>query len=156
MASMDVPSLPEAGGSAVAEADIDRWAAYKAAHGEDAVAQAVRVNAAAVAESFGWGVDYLVRVMRAYWARLSDANPVQAGSLVRGIGGNLKNLGIMNGRTEADWVKALGHKPVAISALPGNKRLLQFKTGTYKIERIAVVFDATDHRFVKIASRYGC
>lgn len=57
--------------------------------------------------------------------------------------------------TEVDWVNAMGRKPVSIAAMPGNQRLLQWRSGTYVIQRVAVMF-GPDHKFRKITSRYQC
>lgn len=66
----------------------------------------------------------------------------------------LEKLGPMDGKTEKDFVEAIGRKPVAISQMPGGKRLLQWRSGRYRIPRIAVVFDGTTHQFLSVSSRY--
>ena len=65
----------------------------------------------------------------------------------------LKRLGDPTGKSEMDFVRALKRKPVAISEMAHGMRLLQWRTGRYQIQSIAVLFDA-NHRFVKISSRY--
>lgn len=57
--------------------------------------------------------------------------------------------------TEMDWVRAMGSNPQSISAMPANQRLLQWRSGTYNIQRVAVMF-GPDHKFRKITSRYQC
>ncbi|MEA2579704.1 MAG: hypothetical protein QOE83_596 [Actinomycetota bacterium] len=64
----------------------------------------------------------------------------------------LQKLGSMTGKTEKEFTFALGN-PVAIASLAGGKRLLQWRSGTYMRQHIAVVFDAT-HHFLKVSSRY--
>jgi hypothetical protein len=64
----------------------------------------------------------------------------------------LKRLGTMEGKTERDFENALGH-PVMISNMARGLRLIQWRSGSFNIQRIAVVFDA-QHRFLKISSRY--
>jgi hypothetical protein len=58
----------------------------------------------------------------------------------------------MNGKSELDFQNALG-PPIAIANLARGMRLLQWRSGAFNIQRIAVLFDA-NHRFVKISSRY--
>lgn len=74
------------------------------------------------------------------------------GTLSRGLY-DLDQTGGPVGKTEMDFVGAIGRKPVAISELAGGQRLLQWRFGTTEIQSIAVLFDA-QHRFVKISSRY--
>lgn len=65
----------------------------------------------------------------------------------------LRKLGDPTNTTEMDWVRAMGRNPNSISTMPGNQRLLQWHSGTYIRQRVAVLFSA-QHRFVKITHRY--
>lgn len=67
----------------------------------------------------------------------------------------LKRVGDPAGSSEQDWVRAMGRNPSSISALPHGQRLLQWHSGTWMRQRVAVVFDA-QHRFVRITHRYQC
>lgn len=67
----------------------------------------------------------------------------------------LWKAGGAEGTTEMDWVRAMKSNPQSISELPNGYRLLQWRSGTYQIQRVAVMFDA-QHRFVKITHRYQC
>lgn len=67
----------------------------------------------------------------------------------------LRRLGDPTGKTERDWVNAMGRNPSSISALAGGARLLQWQSGTYLRQHVAVMFDA-QHVFVKITHRYQC
>jgi hypothetical protein len=66
----------------------------------------------------------------------------------------LEKLGPMDGKSEKDFVDAIGRKPVSISDQPGGNRLLQRRSGRYRIQRIAVLFVGITHKFVKVSSRY--
>lgn len=59
----------------------------------------------------------------------------------------------MAGKTELEFVAAMRTNPMMITEMAGGLRLLQWQSGTFNIQRIAVVFDA-QNRFVKVASRY--
>lgn len=71
------------------------------------------------------------------------------------VSSGLRRLGDPAGTSERDWVTAMRRGPVAISALPGGNRLLQWTSGTYLRQRVVVVFDPWG-RFVRIQSRYQC
>lgn len=72
-------------------------------------------------------------------------------SVARGLG----RLGDPSGKTERDWVEAMGRNPNSISNLANGMRLLQWSSGTYLRQRIAVLFDP-QHRYVRVTSRYQC
>jgi len=65
----------------------------------------------------------------------------------------LQRLGSMQGKTEQDFVKAMGRKPVAIATYANGTRLLQWRSGNWMRQHIAVLFDA-NHRFSRVTSRY--
>lgn len=67
----------------------------------------------------------------------------------------LKRLGEPAGTSEQQWCAAMKSNPQAISAMPRGGRLLQWRSGRYSVQRVAVLFDAS-HRFVKITHRYQC
>lgn len=77
---------------------------------------------------------------------------ISCGALMS-VSDGLQRLGDMAGKSEKDFVDALGRGPHMISELAGGHRLLQWRSGRYNIQAIAVLFDA-GHRFVKITSRY--
>jgi hypothetical protein len=75
------------------------------------------------------------------------------GTVARGLY-ELDQVGGMDGKTELDWVRAMGRNPEAISDMPGGMRLLQWASARGGVrQRVAVLFGG-DHVFVKIASRY--
>lgn len=76
-------------------------------------------------------------------SRYGDRVSVRAG---------LARLGDPVGKTERQFQDALG-KPQAISTMAGGLRLLQWQSGTFSRQSIAVVFTA-QHVFIRIASRY--
>lgn len=67
----------------------------------------------------------------------------------------LRRVGDPTGMTERDWVDAMRGNPQSISVMPGGGRLLQWSSGSYVRQRIAVLFDA-QHMFVRITHRYQC
>lgn len=67
----------------------------------------------------------------------------------------LRRLGNPTGKTERQWIAAMKRGPNAISDLDNGNRLLQWHSGTYLRQHIAVVFDRR-HQFVKISHRYQC
>jgi hypothetical protein len=67
----------------------------------------------------------------------------------------LRAIGDPVGTTEVEWVRAMGRRPQSISALAQGQRLLQWRSGRYNIQRVAVLFDV-NHVFVKITHRYQC
>jgi hypothetical protein len=67
----------------------------------------------------------------------------------------LRRLGDPTGTTELQWCDAMKSRPQMISAVPHGGRLLQWRSGRYTIQRVAVLFDA-QHRFVRITTRYQC
>jgi hypothetical protein len=67
----------------------------------------------------------------------------------------LQRLGDPTGKTERDWAAAMKSNPQAITAMPGGMRLLQWRSGRYQIQRVAVLFTGTG-QFVKITTRYQC
>lgn len=86
-------------------------------------------------------------------SKLAEASARPAkGTVARGLY-ELDKLGGPGGKTEMDWVRAMGQQPVAINAMPGQMRLLQWTSGRTHIQRVTVLFDST-HHFVKITSRY--
>lgn len=67
----------------------------------------------------------------------------------------LRRLGDPTGKTERDWVDAMNRGPQSITAMPSGGRLLQWHSGTYLRQHVAVLFSA-QHVFVKITHRYQC
>ncbi len=64
-----------------------------------------------------------------------------------------QDIGVsLKGKTAEQFVKALG-RPIAISSLGANS-LLQWRSGSFNIQSIAVVFDAAG-RFVYVSNRYN-
>ena len=86
-------------------------------------------------------------------AKLAEVTSRPArGTVARGLY-EIDKQGGPAGTTEMDWVRAFGRNPMAINAMPGDQRLLQWRSGTTRIQSVAVLFDQ-HHRFVKITSRY--
>lgn len=85
------------------------------------------------------------------WTERGCGRKIHAMSCASGM----RRLGDPKGKTERDWVNAMGRNPVAISELAGGMRLLQWRSGTYIRQHVAVLFNA-QHVFVKISSRYQC
>jgi hypothetical protein len=75
-----------------------------------------------------------------------------SGTVGRGLY-NLDADGGPTGKTEMDWVNAMGGNPTSIHEMAGGMRLLQWTSGRTDLQRIAVLFDSA-HVFVQIASRY--
>lgn len=71
------------------------------------------------------------------------------------IATGLQRLGDPADTSEMDWVNAMKSNPQVISTMPGGARLLQWRSGRYNIQRVAVLFDA-QYRFVRITTRYQC
>ena len=67
----------------------------------------------------------------------------------------LRKLGDPVGKAEMDFVKAFGGNPMSITDVGLGQRCLQWKTGTFKIQHIAIIFDAS-HRYLSVSHRYGC
>lgn len=86
--------------------------------------------------------------------RLVDATRPKPsrGTVARGLY-EIDKLGGPTGKTEMDFVRAMNQQPVAINEMPFGQRLLQWTSGTYNLQRIAVLF-SPDHVFVSISSRY--
>ncbi|MEY2463926.1 MAG: hypothetical protein QOH64_2064 [Acidimicrobiaceae bacterium] len=64
----------------------------------------------------------------------------------------LKSLGTTRGKSEADFVAALG-RPSAVKTLGTGRRLVQWRRGRFRTQMIAVLFDRSDE-FVEIVARY--
>jgi hypothetical protein len=57
----------------------------------------------------------------------------------------------MSGRTEVDFVNAIGLQPTSISTIFHGQRLLQWEIAG---QRLVVLF-TTDHQFLRITHRHG-
>jgi hypothetical protein len=64
----------------------------------------------------------------------------------------LKNLGIPDGKTESDWVAALG-QPHAIKTLTSGRRLFEWHSGRVRTQMVSVLFDR-NRDFLKVAAHY--
>ena len=64
----------------------------------------------------------------------------------------LKQLGSLHGKTESDWIAALG-TPRAVKTLTSGRRLFEWHSGRIHTQMIAVLFDR-NREFVKIAAHY--
>ncbi len=71
------------------------------------------------------------------------------------VASGLRRLGDPSGKTERQWIAAMKRGPSAISDLDNGHQLLQWHSGIYVRQHIAVVFDA-QHLYVKITHRYRC
>ena len=67
----------------------------------------------------------------------------------------LRRLGDPRGKTERQWIAAMKRAPNEISDLADGNRLLEWHSGHYVRQHIAVVFDRR-HLFVEISHRYQC
>lgn len=105
-------------------------------------------TAAAANEAVGMTAEPAAKV--GWWRKFMETPP--RGTLARGLY-NIDQAGGPAGKTEVDFVNAIGRKPVSISEMAAGHRLLQWRFGTRDIQSIAVLFDA-QHRFVKITHRY--
>lgn len=81
----------------------------------------------------------------------ATARPAR-GTVARGLY-EIDKAGGPAGKTEMDFVRALGTEPIAINEMAFGQRLLQWRSGRTNIQSIAVLFDPS-HVFVKITSRY--
>lgn len=63
--------------------------------------------------------------------------------------------GDLTSTTELIWVAAMHSDPNSISVNADGTRLLQWHSGRYERQHIAVLFDPRSH-FVRITHRYRC
>ena len=67
------------------------------------------------------------------------------------LGDGLAGLGDMSGRTEVDFVNAIGLQPTSISTIFHGQRLLQWEIAG---QRLVVLF-TPDYQFLRITHRHG-
>ena len=67
------------------------------------------------------------------------------------LGEGLAGLGDMSGRTEVDFVNAIGLQPTSISTIFHGQRLLQWEIAG---QRLVVLF-TSDYQFLRITHRHG-
>jgi hypothetical protein len=66
----------------------------------------------------------------------------------------LRRLGHPNGKSETDFIQAMGENPADICELEGGLRLLQWISGTFWRRTVAVIFDPNG-QYVRMRFRDG-
>jgi len=82
---------------------------------------------------------------------LAAALIAQSGPSDPRLSNGLAGLGDMSGRSEADFVNAIGLQPTSISTIFHGERLLQWEVAGQHV----VILFTPDHRFLRITHRHG-